>query len=184
MAWTYRRITENLQTSSIDLLPRNLRFESNSRHCSAQQQVVSSSGGLMESSNCPESVKRPLLCSPFTNRSQKGEAISLRHALSVFPLCFLALLAVGVTLRMFENVGYAQATGDDFIPAMAAFNSPGCSDTDLGVDPLIPDLDRGNPEWKAIILDSGQPPHLQPPTILEGFVLVPPLNEGSNDQAP
>ena len=81
------------------------------------------------------------------------------------------------------------AVAQDYIPATKALDSPGCSDVDLGgIDALglvnIPSPQRANPEWKAIILDSTMPPYLQPPQILEGFVLPTPNCETSRDQAP
>jgi hypothetical protein len=79
------------------------------------------------------------------------------------------------------------AVAQDYIPATNAFNSPGCSADELGgVDigiTTVPSPQRANPEWKAIILDSTQPPHLQPPQILEGFVLPTPNDETSESQA-
>jgi len=79
------------------------------------------------------------------------------------------------------------------IPATDAFTDPACSDIDLkGVDitfgaqfaPIrVPSPQRSNPEWKAIILDSSQPPHLQPPTILEGFVSPQPNDQTSKSQS-
>src|SRR5258708_30900989 len=73
------------------------------------------------------------------------------------------------------------------IPATAAFDAPACSAVQLrGVDILghnVPSPYRGNPEWKAIILDSSQPPNLQPPTILEGFVSPQPKDQTSSSQS-
>jgi hypothetical protein len=80
-----------------------------------------------------------------------------------------------------------RALAQDLIPAAAAFDSPACSDVDLGgVDIIVdtvPSPNRGNPEWKAIILDSSKAPHLQPPTILEGFVSPQPSDQTSSSQS-
>jgi hypothetical protein len=78
------------------------------------------------------------------------------------------------------------------IPATQAFEPPACSDEQLGGVNIdlgifgthnVPSPLRGNPEWKAIILDSNQPPNLQPPTILEGFVSPQPSDQTSTSQS-
>jgi hypothetical protein len=76
---------------------------------------------------------------------------------------------------------FSVAHGQNFKPATAAFDSPGCNGSDLGD---VTDISRGNPEWKAIVIDSAHPLPNNPPTILEGFVAFPPANEKSSDQAP
>src|SRR3989442_1602526 len=86
----------------------------------------------------------------------------------------LLILALGLGVCPSGVIGQDQ----NLIPATAAFDPPGCSDIDLaGVDIGVGDLSihvdsplRTDPEWKAIILDSNRPPHLQPPKVLEGFV--------------
>src|SRR5262249_22578348 len=90
---------------------------------------------------------------------------------------FLAVVGVGVAS--------VDVSAQNFIPATRAFDSPGCSASSLKREGEgIPSVARLNPEWKCIIIDPTQPPELQPPTLLEGFVLSPPANEGSGDQAP
>jgi len=77
------------------------------------------------------------------------------------------------------------------IPATAAFAAPACSADELGgisIDygfgsTTFPSPQRGNPEWKAIILDPSQPPNLQPPTIVEGFVSPVSPTETTDSQA-
>jgi hypothetical protein len=99
----------------------------------------------------------------------------------------LLILAFGLGVCPLAVIGQDQ----NLIPATAAFDPPGCSDFDLaGVDIGVGDLSihvdsplRTDPEWKAIILDSNRPPHLQPPKVLEGFVAPTPSNETSTSQA-
>ncbi len=92
---------------------------------------------------------------------------------------FLSLLALAPVLR---------AQTPAYIPATEAFEAPACSDEDLGGVSLlglttVPSPERGNPEWKAIILDASKPPHLQPPSILEGFVSPQPNDQTSSSQS-
>lgn len=72
-----------------------------------------------------------------------------------------------------------------FTPATTAFNPSGsrfvCNATDLTSDH---DMDRANPEWKPIDIDSAHPVPNNVPRILEGFVQQPPSNEDQNSQAP
>jgi hypothetical protein len=124
---------------------------------------------------------------PLTARSGK---LLLRFPLTPSTGRSLARkLAVGLGLCLSVLAVLPPVTAQNpvsYIPATAAFNnSPAaCSDTDLSADPTIPDLDRGNPEWKPIVIDPNHPLPNNPPTILEGFVPFPPANEGSNAQAP
>lgn len=99
--------------------------------------------------------------------------------------CEVALiLAAGISLH--PSSAWSQ-TPPQPIPATKAFEAPACSDSELGGIDLdlvtVPSPQRTNPEWKAIILDSSQPPHLQPPKVLEGFVRPTPQKETSKDQA-
>ncbi|HVH73135.1 MAG TPA: hypothetical protein VNB49_18775, partial [Candidatus Dormibacteraeota bacterium] len=106
---------------------------------------------------------------------------------------FLLLLAIGVGGISFRMTAQ---NAPSFIPATAAFDSPGCSTNLSAVTPAP----QANPEWKVIILpgdaerlmmDIHSLPQLSP-TILEGFVATPPpacrlnpgveLCEGPNDQ--
>jgi hypothetical protein len=105
-----------------------------------------------------------------------------RFPVYVFSVRFVLFLVVGASVPVVS----ARQVG---IAATAAFNAPGCSNQQLGgitfsafgKSITVPSPLRGNPEWKAIILDSGQPPNLQPPTILEGFVSPGASNQTSND---
>jgi hypothetical protein len=111
-----------------------------------------------------------------------------RFLVPIFSTRVLLLLVVGVGLRA-PSVS-AQAN-QQLTPATQAFEAPGCSDlflggfdVDLGLGTInIPSPERTNPEWKAIILDSSKPPHLQPPTILEGFVTPTPNDQTSSSQS-
>src|SRR2546422_1463814 len=117
------------------------------------------------------------------------------HLQQTFPLRVFStglFLAAGLGLCSLGLAVPARAMAGDLIPATQAFEAPACSDVQLGgidVDfgPFgtltIPSPQRTNPEWKAIILDSSQPPHLQPPTILEGFVSPQANDETSSSQA-
>jgi hypothetical protein len=79
------------------------------------------------------------------------------------------------------------------IPAVRAFDAPAaCSNVELGGVDInlfghtikhVPSPWRGNAEWKAIIVDPSQPPNLQPPTILEGWVTPQPSDQKSGDQS-
>jgi len=89
----------------------------------------------------------------------------------------IVLFLVGVGLRV-PTIS-AQATQQP-IPATRAFDAPGCSASDLSNNT---DLARGNPEWKAIIIDPRFPLPNNPPTILEGIVPPPSEQETSTDQA-
>jgi hypothetical protein len=104
----------------------------------------------------------------------------------------MLFLVVGVGLGAPSILAQVQQP----IPATKAFDSPACSDVDLGgldVDLSlgivdigihhVPSPQRGNPEWKVITLDSSKPTNLQPPTILEGFVLPQPADQVSKDQS-
>src|SRR5260370_4007822 len=109
---------------------------------------------------------------------------------------------LGAGLSLLGLSASNRATAQTFILATSAFNSPGCSDSNLGgtelcvCDPItgchckgIPSQARATPEWKVIILpsDIGRPITDLPkfsPTILEGWVAVPPDNEGPNNQMP
>jgi len=101
----------------------------------------------------------------------KAPGMSLRRA----GLC----LAVGFGLVQVRGVA------QNYTPATKAFEPSGsrfaCNATDLTSDH---DLDRGNPEWKAIDIDFNHPPPNNPPRILEGFVQQPPASEDQNSQAP
>src|SRR3954464_8584386 len=100
-----------------------------------------------------------------------------------------------LAIALMVTVGLAQrAVAQDYIAATTTFNRPApCSDVQLGgVDILlfgeikihhVPSPWRGNAEWKAIIVDPGQPPNLQPPTILEGWVSPQPSDQKSSDQS-
>jgi hypothetical protein len=104
---------------------------------------------------------------------------------STFSCGVALILAAGISLLPSSALSQ---TPPQPIPATEAFEAPPCSDSELGgIDALglvnIPSPQRTNPEWKAIILDSNQPPHLQPPKVLEGFVRPTPNNETSKDQA-
>ena len=102
-----------------------------------------------------------------------------------------------VAAALMVTLGLAQhAMSQDHIAAATAFNVPApCSDFQLGgVDVVAPLLDdytihhvpspwRGNAEWKAIIVDPTQPPNLQPPTILEGWVTPQPSDQTSDNQS-
>jgi hypothetical protein len=100
------------------------------------------------------------------------------------------MLAVGAGFSLAEMTAWAQ-TGDTYIPATKAFDGPGCSDVllggitiDLGLGSItIPSPERTNPEWKTIILDPTRPSTLQPPAILEGFVLPTPDDQTSSSQS-
>src|SRR5882762_3595096 len=85
----------------------------------------------------------------------------------------LWMLAVGTGFSLSEMTAWAQSPWP-YIPATAAFDSPGCSTSDLGNDI---DLARSNPEWKAInpLSTRANPFPGDQPTILEGFVLHPPV---------
>lgn len=97
------------------------------------------------------------------------------------------LIAVCLGLG-FVVVAADEGKAQSYTPATQAFeNSPVCSDSDLSADPLIPDLARGNPEWKPVnglSIDPLNPAVHDKPTILQGFVSFPPANESSNAQAP
>jgi hypothetical protein len=107
-------------------------------------------------------------------------------------MIFAVLLALGSYVLLLPPSASGQ-TSLQPIPATQAFEAPACSDVELGgisVDFLnighlvtIPSPQRTNPEWKAIITDPSQPPHLQPPKILEGFVTPTPNDETSSSQA-
>lgn len=105
---------------------------------------------------------------------------------------FFVRITIVVVMAVFVSIPalLAQET-DTPIPASRAFDgAPACSDVDLaglevdlgpfGIQP-VPSPYRSNPEWKAIIVDSSQPPNLQPPQILEGWV-TPPLNSEKDTQ--
>src|SRR5260370_13444313 len=112
----------------------------------------------------------------------------------------VCILGAGLSLLGLSESNRAPA--QIFIPATSAFNSSGCSDSNLGgtelcvCDPItgchckgIPSQARANPEWKVIILpsDIGRPITDLPkfsPTILEGLGDVRPDNEGPNNQVP
>lgn len=106
-----------------------------------------------------------------TMRDQK------RFCVSAFSMTIVLFLMVGVGLRV-PTIS-AQATQQP-IPATRAFDAPGCSASDLSNNT---DLARGNPEWKAIIIDPLFPLPNNPPTILEGVVPPPSEQETSTDQA-
>src|SRR5258706_883333 len=99
-------------------------------------------------------------------------------------------LTVGAGFSLSEMTAWGQ-TADSYIPATKAFDAPGCSDAmlggitaDLGLGSItIPSPERTNPEWKAIILDPTRPPTLQPPTLLEEFVLPTPDDQTSSSQS-
>jgi len=75
------------------------------------------------------------------------------------------------------SVAPLDVSAQNYIPATQAFDSPGCSDSHLLREGEgIPSVARLNPEWKAIIIDPNQPPELQPPVLLEGFVSGPSAN--------
>jgi len=101
---------------------------------------------------------------------------------------FYRIATFGLLLAM---GGVSQLSAQDYIPATRAFDAPGCSDIDLGGIDIdfglgtvtVPSPQRTNPEWKAIVLDSSKPPHLQPPTTLEGFVAPQPVDQTSKDQS-
>lgn len=114
-----------------------------------------------------------------------------RFSVSVFSMrIFVRFLALGLGLCMPQSGLFGQAT-DQPIPATKAFDAPACSDTALGGLDIdfgvaiahVPSPQRGNPEWKAIILDSTQPANLQPPKVLEGFVAPVANDETSSSQA-
>ena len=102
----------------------------------------------------------------------------------------LAISALAVRVSFAPASAIAQNNAP-YIPATKAFDAPACSDValggvdiDLGLGTIhVPSPQRGNPEWKAIILDANQPANLQPPTILEGFVAQPASDETSSSQA-
>src|SRR4029077_20240170 len=101
---------------------------------------------------------------------------------------FYRIATFGLLLAM---GGVSQLSAQDYIPATRAFDAPGCSDIDLGGIDIdfglgtvtVPSPQRTNPEWKAIVLDSSKPPHLQPPTTLEGFVAPQPADKTSKAQS-
>lgn len=105
-------------------------------------------------------------------------------------IVLIALVSLGACLHWSGETVFAQ-TSDTEIPAVKAFDAPGCSDVllgginvDLGLGTVnIPSPERTNPEWKAIILDPLQPPHRQPPAIVEGFVAPTPNDQKSKDQS-
>jgi hypothetical protein len=103
------------------------------------------------------------------------KAMTMRFRQAALVSCLLA------------GVGLIPVRGEaqDYIPATAAFNPSGsrfvCNGTDITSDH---DLDRGNPEWKPIDLDSAHPVPSNMPRILEGFVQQPPSDEDQNSQAP
>jgi hypothetical protein len=113
-----------------------------------------------------------------------------RFWVSVFSTTVVLFLAVGVGLRAPAISAQATqqpipATTQDpipYIPATAAFSdSPVCDAVDLSNND---DESRGRPEWKTIIIDPTLSLLSNPPTILEGFVAIPPTGESSGDQAP
>lgn len=100
--------------------------------------------------------------------------------------------ALGLGSLLSAPVLFAQGSNPP-IAATQAFDAPACSDKELGgvdinLGPFgiqnVPSPYRTDPEWKAIILDATQPPYLQPPQILEGFITATPSSETSKDQAP
>ena len=104
-----------------------------------------------------------------------------RFSMSVFSMrMFMRFLAPVVGLCVCQSALLGQATNPP-IPATQAFQAPACSASDLS---NATDLARGNPEWKAIIIDPNHPLPNNPPSILEGFVQPPPETEVSTDQAP
>src|SRR5260370_41289176 len=99
---------------------------------------------------------------------------------------------LGAGLSLLGLSASNRATAQNFIPATSAFNSPGCSDSNLGGAELcvwgpitgwhckgIPSQARANPGWEVIILPRpiGRPSADLPkfsPTLLEGSVRRPP----------
>ena len=109
-------------------------------------------------------------------------SLSSRKAMS--PLIVAALVAI------FAPALFAQSSQP--IAATRAFDAPACSSAELGGLEVniagigiqhVPSPLRGNPEWKAIILDSKLPPNLQPPVVLEGFVTPQPDDQTSSSQS-
>lgn len=93
-------------------------------------------------------------------------------------------------VAIFASPLFAQSSQP--IPAIRAFDAPACNNEELaGLEVNIarigiqhvPSPLRGNPEWKAIILDPKFPPNLQPPTVLEGFVTPQPNDQTSSSQS-
>ena len=123
-----------------------------------------------------------LLNSPRTPGAGRSLAANLALGLGLYSLWLL----VGQL-----PTASAQTTPAPLIPATKAFDAPACSDTALGGLDIdfgvaiahVPSPQRGNPEWKAIILDSTQPANLQPPKVLEGFVAPVANDETSSSQA-
>jgi len=108
-----------------------------------------------------------------------------RWPLSVFSMSVVPILIAGIGLIAPGLLAQ--------IPATKAFDAPAaCSNQQLpGLEvnfagfgiAHVPSPLRGNPEWKAITVDASQPPNMQPPTILEGFVTPQPNNQTSSDQS-
>jgi hypothetical protein len=110
---------------------------------------------------------------------------------------FAASLVLGIGLVFLWLVtihasALSAQTRQQPIPATRAFDAPACSNVELGGLDInivgigikhVPSPQRANPEWKVIILDPSQPPHLQPPTILEGFVSPQPNDQTSSSQS-
>jgi len=112
--------------------------------------------------------------------------------LRVFCRQISLVLLLGAGLILTSAVAQAQ-TPQPPIAAVRAFDTPNpCSEVQLGgvnINLLghflthVPSPWRGNPEWKAIIVDPNKPSNLQPPTILEGFVTPQPVDQKSSDQS-
>jgi hypothetical protein len=82
---------------------------------------------------------------------------------------------LGAGLSLLGLSASNRATAQNFIPAGNAFNSPGCSNSDLRAKWIKEE--RANPEWKPIVIDPSRPITELPlfsPTILEGWVSTPP----------
>ncbi len=105
--------------------------------------------------------------------------MQFRPILSVPAHSMRVPLLLVASLGLLAPTLFAQSTQQP-IPATQAFQAPACSGSDLSNNT---DLARGNPEWKAIIINPQFPLPNNPPTILEGIVPPPPENETSADQA-